>query len=460
MLPLRQSQWLLRSQLSNAYTAFSKPLGFGRCYSSFAPSAFSALASRTSSRYQIYQSHSDDPFVNLSIENFLLEHSPQDSYILFLYVNRPCVVIGRNQNPWLETNLPVLDRKTGHSDGGSDKHALFVRRRSGGGAVFHDEGNLNYCAICPKAHFHRDKHAEMVVRALRRVGAVNTRVNERHDIVLGQDAAEPSDKVIDVETGDIESPKMQTTPHTLKVSGSAYKLTRLRALHHGTCLVDSPNIRDLGAFLRSPARPYIKARGVESVRSPVGNISSAVSDASTGFLMQSIVSNIMEEFAQLYGVHADGILRAQRAHANEPELYSGDDWVSGGLAYVHAQAEPEIIQGIQELQSLDWKYNQSPQFTFSTHPTEEDPRQRPELPPELAPPTRVFLRLKHGAVVESQISTSADSATAEYQAQQTHEALLGKHLHEISNWKALLAASGTDEEIGRLANWLNSKLGH
>ncbi|KAJ5224115.1 hypothetical protein N7468_008657 [Penicillium chermesinum] len=218
--------------LRGCSSVFGRSIPFVRHNSSFPVQSFAELASRPTSRHQIYQSVSTDPYVNLSIEHFLLENAPADSSILFLYINKPCVVIGRNQNPWLETDLRALynDRRPTTSD--SDA-ALYVRRRSGGGAVFHDEGNLNYSVISPRTSFTRNKHAEMVVNALHRVGALGTSVNERHDIVL---ASKEQDR--------------GSTPR--KVSGSAFKLTRDRALHHGTCLLDSPNIHDLGRFLRSP----------------------------------------------------------------------------------------------------------------------------------------------------------------------------------------------------------------
>jgi lipoate-protein ligase A len=130
-----------------------------------------------------------------------------------------------------------------------------VRRRSGGGTVFHDEGNVNYSVICHTSEFNRDKHAEMVVRALQKLGVHEARVNCRHDIVLG---------------GEYKCVDNATKP--LKISGSAYKLTRLRSLHHGTCLLSSPNLGTIGKYLRSPAKPFIKARGVESVSSPITNV--------------------------------------------------------------------------------------------------------------------------------------------------------------------------------------------
>lgn len=295
---------------------------------------FSELASRNSSRHQIYQSLSHDPYVNLSIEHFLLEHAPADSNILFLYVNRPSVVIGRNQNPWLEADLARLRRRIGPENGNmlqGDElsvplETLLVRRRSGGGAVFHDEGNLNYSVISPRASFTRNKHAEMMVRALHRTGATSTSVNERHDIVIRS-----ADGV-----------------HR-KISGSAFKLTRHRALHHGTCLLDSPNIGELGSFLRSPARPYIKAKGVESVRSPVANVSSSVS-----LTLSGVIESIVDEFVKLYAVSADAMLglalaRTQSAHANDANLYAEDDWVVGTVTETLARSESTIQTGIDEL---------------------------------------------------------------------------------------------------------------
>ncbi|CAI7667621.1 unnamed protein product [Penicillium bialowiezense] len=386
-----------------------------------------------------------DPYVNLSIEHFLLQNAPDQSSVLFLYTNRPCVVIGRNQNPWLETDLRAL-----HNDriGAPEEEAVFVRRRSGGGAVFHDEGNLNYSVICPRTSFTRDKHAEMVVRALHGVGATNTSVNERHDIVMARD-----------ESGDPDEPL------TRKVSGSAFKLTRHRALHHGTCLLDSPQIHDLGKYLRSSARGYILAKGVESVRSPVGNVSASLADSF--FSMQGVVGGIIEQFARLYGVNPDAVRRAQRAHANEPEVFAGDSWVAGTVSEVQGEQEPDIAKGITELRSLDWKYTQTPRFTFSTYPIEEDPRERPPLPQSLPSSTRAFLRLQHGAVVESHISISSDETVASNQATRVHAALNGQKLHEMTSarWSEILkqglgGPGGVDDALVKeLAQFLGGLLG-
>jgi lipoate-protein ligase A len=257
MAPSRGSIWRLRTHISTPKCIFVRR--------HFTTNKWIQGAASPVNKTQIYISRTHDPYINLSIEHYLLQKTAAESTVLFLYINRPCIVIGRNQNPWLEVNLGLLrDSPIGN--------IALVRRRSGGGTVFHDEGNVNYSVICPTAQFDRNKHADMVVGALHKLGVKQAIVNERHDIILRP------------ETEDEE-----TTP--FKVSGSAYKLTRLRSLHHGTCLLSSPNIRTISQYLKSPAKPFIKARGVDSVSSPVANV-----NVPNGAFEEAVVS----EFADLY----------------------------------------------------------------------------------------------------------------------------------------------------------------
>ena len=86
---------------------------------------------------RIVVSNETDPCYNLALEEELLEQADSGSTLLYLWVNRPCVVLGRNQNPYLECDMDYIKSK------GID----LVRRKSGGGAVYQDLGNLNYTFI-------------------------------------------------------------------------------------------------------------------------------------------------------------------------------------------------------------------------------------------------------------------------------------------------------------------------
>jgi lipoate-protein ligase A len=260
-------------------------------------SEFVAAATDPSQKARVFVSQSQDPYLNLSIEHYLLQRTPKDSTILFLYTNSPCVVIGRNQNPWIEVNLGVLRNE--------ELGVKLVRRRSGGGTVFHDEGNMNYSVICPFSAFNRDKHAEMVVRALKSLGVEKARVNERHDIVVDKEDKEGALK-------------------PFKVSGSAYKLTRLRSLHHGTCLLSSPNLESISKYLRAPAKPLIKARGVDSVSSPITNV---------GIENLKFQEAVAFEFRSLYGTLG-------KASVWDRSIFFVDE---------KAKEVPEIAYGLEEL---------------------------------------------------------------------------------------------------------------
>lgn len=200
--------------------------------------------------------------------------------------------------------------------------------------MFHDEGNVNFSVICPPDVFDRDTHAEMIVRALKKLGRPNTRVNVRHDIVM-----------------DVDSSSADNAPgnETFKISGSAYKLTRLRSLHHGTCLLQSPNLGSISGLLRSPAEGLIKARGVDSVRSPVRNVQLNIDDFKNA---------VVDEFGLMYG------------------QFDIMDEINDEVAL---EIE-KVAHGYNELQSRAWIYGQTPRFTFCTHSTSEDPRARSGIP--------------------------------------------------------------------------------
>ncbi|KAK4185818.1 hypothetical protein QBC35DRAFT_502879 [Podospora australis] len=350
---------------------------------------------------QIYISSSHDPYLNLSLEHHLLQRSHPESTILFLYNNKPCVVIGRNQNPWLEVNLPLL--RKGLPD--TKEPISLVRRRSGGGTVFHDLGNANWSVICPPAAFDRDKHALMVVRALQSLSVPNVRVNERHDIVQ------------DHPGGGKEYP-------TYKVSGSAYKLTRTRSLHHGTMLLSSDNLHNISGLLRGPAEKYIKAKGVESVRSPIQNVGVEKWD--------SFAAAVLAEFKQMYD--KDGTTQSQI------------------LDEQHGKEIEDVVKGNAELTNPDWIYGQTPQFTVSTHPTEDDPRDRP--PSNF----NIHLNVRHGEITAASISGLEWRDIVNNPEQDVNETLVGQKVYKVKDWRPVLdhlSSVSTNDTTLKAGEWLN-----
>ncbi|KAF2220138.1 hypothetical protein BDZ85DRAFT_241820 [Elsinoe ampelina] len=369
---------------------------------------------------QSYISRSSDPYLNLSIEHHLLQKTAPESAVLFLYVNRPCVVVGRNQNPWTEVNLALLkDFRAegaigdGDGDGRGERIGLdLVRRRSGGGTVFHDFGNVNWTVISPSAKFTRDKHAEMVVRALRRVGVERARVNERHDIV--------------VDLGERKTGWMNdthSTPwmggETRKVGGSAYKLTRGRALHHGTALLGSGNLGRIKEVLTAPGKGLIESKGVESVSSPVANV---------GIGNKQFMREVGGEFGKLYG------------QVETKEV--GEEWLE----------DQGLRKGWEELKSLDWTYCQTPRFKISNESVRSANTRLPLLTMEAKGGCVENLHIKHREDAEGFALDLKDESS--------------KHkIHEIQDWGRMLSmweeASGKGlqhDHRSELGSWIESML--
>lgn len=176
---------------------------------------------------------SDDPAYNLAFEEYVQANRREGSYLI-LWQNRNAVIIGRNQNAQEEINRTFVEQ-----------HGIrVVRRNTGGGAVYHDMGNLNYSFITDAGNMENRTGALFtapVVKALRSLG-LEAEASGRNDILVsGQ-----------------------------KVSGTAQHLMRGRILHHGTLLFDSNPDMIAGALNPDPTK--FQSKSVKSVRSRIGNI--------------------------------------------------------------------------------------------------------------------------------------------------------------------------------------------
>lgn len=250
-----------------------------------------------------------DPLRNLALEESLLEKGLRHSSggFVLIYVDDPCVVIGRNQNPWVEVSagagLPVL------------------RRISGGGAVYHDRGNLNWGIIVPRSRHDRDAELSLVSRALRSLG-IETESGPRGGLFVAGEGPWKG----------------------CKVSGTARRLGAARVLHHGTLLVDA-DLSRLSASLGGIQAEL--SRALPSVSSRSVNLSSLV----PGLRLEDAALAIARELAGGDPVPAEAL--ADRAFAAEAERRLASwDWTWGstpsfslGLPWSGGVARVEVKEG-------------------------------------------------------------------------------------------------------------------
>lgn len=176
-----------------------------------------------------------DPRLNLALEEYVLRHRFPGQECLLFYVNEPSIIIGRNQNTIEEIDPDAVRTRSVH----------VVRRISGGGAVYHDHGNLNFSFLAPYTMGRFNRYAEFtrpVVAALRRMG-VPAELGGRNDL----------------------------TVDGRKISGNAQFVSGDRMFSHGTLLLDS-DLSVLSQVL-TPKPGKVESKGHKSVRSRVANIS-------------------------------------------------------------------------------------------------------------------------------------------------------------------------------------------
>ena len=183
------------------------------------------------SRFLVYKSDSLNPYHNLAIEKFLFDSLDENTFILYLWRNRNTVVIGRNQNPWVECRCALLESEGGY----------LARRLSGGGAVFHDEGNLNFTFLSTENHFSIKQNCEIIKNACALAG-IDAQITGRNDI----------------------------TVNGKKFSGNAFYNIKNKKLHHGTILINS-NSECIERYL-TPKKEKLQSKGVKSVKSRVINL--------------------------------------------------------------------------------------------------------------------------------------------------------------------------------------------
>jgi lipoyltransferase 1 len=135
----------------------------------------STVVNEESIEKSVFISQSHDVFTNLALEDWMYKKMDfTKHHVMLLWRNDPCVVIGRHQNPWLEANIPLLEKKG----------ISLARRNSGGGTVYHDRGNLNVTFFMPKQRYNRPNNLQILARALHREWNLKAEINKREDMVI------------------------------------------------------------------------------------------------------------------------------------------------------------------------------------------------------------------------------------------------------------------------------------
>ncbi|XP_033727566.1 lipoyltransferase 1, mitochondrial-like [Pecten maximus] len=222
-----------------------------------------------------------------------------------MWKNKPCVVIGRHQNPWLECNI---SKAIGMS-------VDVVRRGSGGGTVYHDEGNLNCSFIMDKCRYDRHRNLQFVIDAIKSRWDIDLEINERDDIILDQ---------------------------LYKVSGTASRLTRTKTYHHFTLLYRT-DTEKLHKLLTSPFGTGVDSKATKSVSSQVRNMS----DYATEMDFNCLVQVIGQHF------HRAGL---------DQEI---DQQKLGEIRFVEP-TDSKMFPGLNKIQSTledwEWIYGKTPKF--------------------------------------------------------------------------------------------------
>lgn len=235
---------------------------------------------------RIICSSSYNPWYNLAVEEFLLNDVKSNEIILYLWQNDNTIVIGRNQNPWKECLCKVFE-----DDGGK-----IARRLSGGGAVYHDLGNLNFTFIMDKNLFNLEKQLSVILESVNKLG-INAHFSGRNDILVDE----------------------------RKFSGNAFYENEHSSYHHGTILVDA-NINKLSKYLKV-SKEKIISKGIDSVRSRVVNLKTINDDIT----IKDISNSLINSFIEIYG----GQLTVEYIKENDNKIsnifnkYSSWDWIYG-----------------------------------------------------------------------------------------------------------------------------------
>ena len=253
------------------------------------------------------------PFLNIAVENYLLSQPEEDVVTMYLWKNHRTVVIGQNQNPYAECHVELLESEGGH----------LMRRRTGGGAVYHDDGNLNFSFVAPHKLYNIQRQMSVLQKAVESYG-LRTEVSGRNDVVC-----------------------YDREGQARKFSGNAFNKAQYQHLHHGTILING-NMADIQRYLTvKPAK--LQKHGVASVRSRVVNLAE-LADVTC----ENIVPRLVAAFEEVYSGKVEEV--PFRAYADLPDVqqlcrgFEDDEWRFGRWRNFKAQRKAQFDWGGVEME--------------------------------------------------------------------------------------------------------------
>ena len=211
---------------------------------------------------QVIISNQYDPFLNRAVEQYLTDNQEEGTVTMYLWKNQQTVVIGYNQNPYSECNVKLLLDEGGH----------LMRRGTGGGAVYHDLGNINFSFVTDKKLYDVRKQLSVIQDALLSYG-LQTEISGRNDL----------------------------TYDGRKFSGNAFSKGQTNDLHHGTILIKTDGAMMQRYLIVDKAK--LMKNGVKSVASRVINLSEAVPELTS----ENIKQPLMASFEKVYGGKAESL---------------------------------------------------------------------------------------------------------------------------------------------------------
>lgn len=228
-----------------------------------------------------------DPYHNIAVEEYLMRHVPEDAVILFLWQNERTVVIGRNQDARGECRTDRLAADGGH----------LARRLSGGGAVYHNTGNLNFTFCAPEALYDVGRQVAVIARAAASFG-ISVERTGRNDIMA----------------------------EGRKFSGNAFYKSHGRCYHHGTILI-AEDMANMVRYLDT-STSKLHTKSVKSVPARVVNLSELNSAVTT----ETFRCAMADAFSAVYGLPADMLTEADMDAAElsgREAFFSSEAWLFG-----------------------------------------------------------------------------------------------------------------------------------